>query len=194
MADDSFSFPIDATAGQPDPAVERPYRRTFERVSYGIPVEITDRNGTYMIKARIMDVSPVAARVQFLRPPRLKQGDKVIVTIWKNVRTELAVSSFRPTATVFATRGKDALVLMFDDPRALAQEGFATFIYGPLLLASLNGLVSPNDQEHDRRVEALRTAARCNVDVKKDAGALRAERDATWRSHSYVRPSQRRER
>ncbi|MNY61403.1 hypothetical protein D3C86_1980800 [compost metagenome] len=93
---------------------------------------------------------------------------------------------------MFASRGKDALVLMFDDPRALAQEGFATFIYGPLLLASLNGLLSPNDKEHDRRVEALRTAARSNVDVKKDVGALRVERDPTWRSHRYVRPSERR--
>lgn len=194
MADDSFSLPIDAMAGQPDPTVARPYKRAFERVSFAIPVELTDRTGSFMIRAKIMDVSPVAARVQFARPPRLKQGDKVIVTIGKNIRAELAVTSFRATATVFASRGKDALVLMFDEPRALVREGFAKFIYGPLLLASLNGQVAPNDAQQDRDVEALRTVARRNVDVARDPGALRTERDPRWRAHSYVRPSRRRGR
>lgn len=194
MADDSFSFPIDAVDAQQAPAVIRPYKRAFERVAYVIPVEITDRIGSFMIKAKIMDVSPVAAKVQFLRAPRLKRGDKVIVTIWKNIRAEMAVTAFRASATVFASRDKETLVLMFDDPRSLVEEGFAKFIYGPLLLASLNGQHAPDDARKDSSVEALRKVARRNVDMAGDPGTVRAERDTHWRSHGFNRPGSKRRR
>lgn len=179
-------------AETPDTTPQRPHKRAMERVAYTIPVEITDRSGAFMIKAKIRDVSPLAARVQFIRPPRLKQGDQVIVTIWKNIRAENAVDAFRASATVFACRTPDELVLMFDDPKALVNEGFGKFVYGPLLLASLNMLVMPNDPIAELSVETLRHAARRYADVARDAGALRTESDPRWRSHSYVRPSERR--
>lgn len=181
-------------ADTPETTPQRSYTRAMERVTYAIPVEITDRSGSFVIKARIRDVSPLAAKVKFIRPPRLKPGDQVIVTIWKNIRAESAVDAFRASATIFASRSKDELVLMFDDPKALLLEGFGKFVYGPLLLASLNTLVTPNDPIAELSVETLRQAARRYVDVARDAGALRAEHDPRWRSHHYVRPSERRDR
>ncbi|HEY9854395.1 MAG TPA: hypothetical protein V6D05_01570 [Stenomitos sp.] len=166
----------------------------MERVTYSVPVEITDRAGSFMIKARLQDVSPLAAKVKFIRAPRLQPGDNVIVTIWKNIRVENAVDAFRAPATVFACRTPDELVLVFDEPRALVAEGFGKFVYGPLLLASLNTMITPNDPIAELSVETLRQAARRYADVARDAGALRIENDARWRSHSYVRPSERRER
>lgn len=181
-------------ADSPDPIPQRAYKRAMERVTYTIPVEITDRAGSFMIKARLQDVSPLAAKVHFIRAPRLKPGDEVIVTIWKNIRAENAVDAFRASATVFASRSANELILMFDDPRALLREGFGKFIYGPLLLASLNSLITPNDPVAELSVETLRHAARRYVDVARDAGALRIEHDPLWRSHRYVRPSDRRDR
>lgn len=181
-------------ADTPDTTPNRPYKRAMERVTYSIPVEITDRSGSFMIKARLRDVSPLAAKVQFIRPPRLKPGDQVMVTIWKNIRAENAVDAFRASATVFASRSQDELVLMFDEPRTLLAEGFGKFVYGPLLLASLNTLITPNDPIAELSVETLREAARRYADVARDAGALRIEHDPRWRSHRYVRPSDRRDR
>lgn len=179
-------------ADSPETIPHRPYKRAMERVAYSIPVEITDRFGSFMIKAKLRDVSPLAARVQFIRPPRLKPGDQVIVTIWKNIRVENAVDAFRATATVLGSRAPDEMVLMFDNPGVLVTEGFGKFVYGPLLLASLNTLVTPNDPIAELSVETLREAARRYADVARDAGALRSEQDPRWRSHRYVRPSDRR--
>ncbi|MNX93697.1 hypothetical protein D3C86_1258930 [compost metagenome] len=160
---------------------------------YVVPVELTDRAGSFLIKAKIRDVSPVAARVQFFRPPRLRPGDQVIVTIWKNIRAEDSVSSFRASATVFASRGPDALVLMFDNPRAMAAEGFTRFIYGPLLLASLNGQHRANDPQQEQEVEAQRRAARRKTRTPRapEPEDVHGERDPLWRAHSYRRSRRR---
>ncbi|MBO9540010.1 PilZ domain-containing protein [bacterium] len=196
MADDSFSFPSDGRAAQATRPIANPNKRAFERVMYVIPVELTDRAGSFLIKAKIRDVSPVAARVHFFRPPRLRPGDHVIVTIWKNIRAEDAVSSFRASATVFASRGPDALVLMFDNPRAMAAEGFTRFIYGPLLLASLNGQHRSNDPQQEQEVETQRKAARRKAITAKaqESESMQSERDPLWRSHSYRRSRRRFER
>lgn len=174
--------------------VKRPYKRSFERVAYTIPVEVTDRVGSFLIKAKIKDVSPVAARVEFVRPPRLQPGDNVLITIWKNIHAEHALSAFRAPATVLATRTPNTLVLVFDDPRTLINEGFGKFVYGPLLLASLSSQTLATDPATELSIETLRAAARRYVDLARDPGAMRHDRDKQWHASRYVRPSERRGR